>query len=32
MQHPIVRNDPKRFSNERESLYFDRKSARLNAK
>ena len=32
MQHPIVRNDPKLFSNERESLYFDRKSARLNAK
>lgn len=32
IQHPIVRNDPKLFSNERESLYFDRKSARLNAK
>ena len=32
MQHPIVRNDPRLFSNERESLYFDRKSARLNAK
>ena len=32
MQQPITRNDPDLFSKEKENLYFDRKSARLNAK
>ena len=32
MQQPIIRNDPEIFSTEKENLYFDRKSARLNAK
>ena len=31
MQHPIERNDPKRFSSEKENQYFDRKSARKDA-
>lgn len=31
MQHPIEQNDPKRFSSEKESQYFDRKSARKDA-
>jgi ATP-dependent DNA helicase RecG len=32
VQQPIIRNDPEIFSTEKENLYFDRKSARLNAK
>ena len=32
MQQPIDQNSPTLFSTERESQYFDRKSARLNAK
>lgn len=32
MQQPIIRNDPEIFSTEKENLYFDRKSARLNVK
>lgn len=31
MQCPIEQNDPKRFSSEKESQYFDRKSARKDA-
>lgn len=32
MQHPIERNDPQRFSTEKENQFFDRKSARKDAK